>query len=100
MSNFKPWAKRPDAPARMSGRKAVERRARWLRSSPLCVECEAQGRVAAGTDVDHITPLAKGGADDESNLQTLCRSCHDAKSLKDKGYKPRIQFDTQGRVIW
>lgn len=31
--------------------------------------------------VDHITPLSQGGHPfDESNLQTLCRECHEAKT--------------------
>lgn len=102
MTERKPWAKRPDAPKRLQGRAGMQRRARWLQANPLCVKCQAMTppRVTAGTDLDHIKPLAAGGADDESNFQTLCRKCHDQKSLADKGHKPRAQFDAQGRVIW
>lgn len=102
----KAWAKRPNAPARLSGRKGQERRARWLSGQPLCVMCEGMTppRVTLGTDVDHIQPLAKGGADDESNLQTLCASHHQEKSILDRGHTPRpkspVSFSSDGRVIW
>jgi 5-methylcytosine-specific restriction protein A len=29
---------------------------------------------------DHIAPLAEGGANDESNLQTICQSCDEIKT--------------------
>jgi 5-methylcytosine-specific restriction protein A len=102
----KAWAKRPDAPARLSGRKGQERRARWLAEQVLCVACAAMTppRVTLGTDVDHVRPLAKGGADDETNLQTLCSECHQAKSIRDSGHTPkpktRVSFSSDGRVIW
>ena len=102
----KAWAKRPDAPARLSGRKGQERRARWLAAQPLCVRCYAMTppRVTLGTDVDHVMPLAKGGADDESNLQTLCAAHHQEKSILDRGHKPkakpRATFTADGRVVW
>lgn len=37
--------------------------------------------------MDHIVPLAQGGTNDTSNLQTLCRSCHSKKTvLYDGGF--------------
>lgn len=73
----------------------MERRERWLRYNPLCVDCKAIGRVTAGQEVDHIVPLFKGGADDPSNYQTLCKACHDEKTRRDLGQRvrPRIGID-------
>ena len=72
---------RPQATERMRGRAAVDRRARWLETHPLCVHCEAADKVTASVTVDHIKPLWDGGADDyETNGQSLCRPCHDVKS--------------------
>ena len=31
-------------------------------------------------EVDHIIAEADGGSDDDSNLQTLCNQCHEAKT--------------------
>jgi 5-methylcytosine-specific restriction protein A len=62
------------------GRPWRRRRAAWLREHPLCVKCEERGIVTAATEVDHVTPLWKGGADDESNLQSLCTPDHDDKT--------------------
>jgi len=48
---------------------------------PLCRICAADGKVVQGVEVDHITPIRDGGARrDDSNLQTLCRSCHAKKT--------------------
>lgn len=41
-----------------------------------CRECRETG---SPLDVDHITPLSQGGTNELSNLQTLCRSCHEEK---------------------
>ena len=35
------------------------------------------GRYVAVEEVHHIIPLAEGGTHDESNLMSLCRSCHE-----------------------
>lgn len=56
----------------------------WLRSHPLCVYCEAQGRVTAATDVDHIVPH-RGDMVlfwDNTNWQSLCGPCHKAKTAR------------------
>jgi len=51
---------------------------------PLCVACEAQGRVRLATQRDHIVSLAEGGADDDSNTQGLCGECHEVKSKAER----------------
>jgi 5-methylcytosine-specific restriction enzyme A len=50
-------------------------RARFLKYNPQCVSCGAQA-----TEVDHITPKAKGGGDEWENLQALCKRCHSSKT--------------------
>ena len=57
-------------------RKSVMRR-----DKGLCQQCLSEGRVTLAEEVDHMTPLHAGGhATDESNLVSLCKECHKAKS--------------------
>ncbi len=96
----KPWQKRDDAPKRLAGRKLQERRARWFRHHPLCAACDALGITRIGTQLDHIVPLSKGGSDtDEANYQSLCATCHEEKSLREKGYRPRVRIGIDGWPI-
>jgi len=44
-----------------------------------CVECGATNQQTR-LHVDHILPVAQGGTDELSNLQTLCEACNLAKS--------------------
>jgi 5-methylcytosine-specific restriction enzyme A len=74
---------RPDATPRQRGRAWMERRERWLRAHPLCCDCEAEGRVTVGEEVDHQVPLWQGGADDESNFATRCKAHHKAKTAEE-----------------
>lgn len=37
-----------------------------------CSKCESKDDL----QLDHITPRSRGGTDDESNLQVLCKSCN------------------------
>lgn len=74
---------------RLRGRAAVERRAKWLRLHPLCIDCEAEGKVTAGEEVDHEVPLWKGGADDESNFATRCKDHHKAKTAREAAERAR-----------
>lgn len=68
---------------RIRGRRAVDIRRQYLRLHPLCARCMASGRVREATEVDHILPLFKGGADTHDNRQGLCRECHAEKTDAD-----------------
>ncbi|OHV13000.1 HNH endonuclease [Kushneria phosphatilytica] len=46
----------------------------------LCQHCLRAGRATPATEVDHITALAEGGRDDESNLEAICSACHQVKT--------------------
>lgn len=83
-------AHKPPEKPRASTRRIYNRswekiRAATLARSPLCVHCEREGRVTAATEVDHITPLSKGGTHASANLQTLCKSCHSRKTRGEQG---------------
>lgn len=74
---------------RIRGRKLQRIRQSVLRSSPLCVHCQAAGRVTAATQVDHIVALVNGGTDTEDNRQALCDACHERKTRDDLGQRVR-----------
>lgn len=57
-----------------------KREAVMKRDQYLCQLCKQKGRITEATEMDHIVNVAEGGTDDESNLQSLCTPCHDAKS--------------------
>lgn len=71
------------------------RKAILARDRHLCQPCKRTGRIKPGNQVDHITPKAKGGTDDEGNLECICTPCHDAKTIIDSGgrVRPRIGAD-------
>jgi len=58
-----------------------------LMKHPLCEDpFGVHGRrTVMGEHVDHIVPLARGGSNHESNLQTLCVSCHSRKTVRCDG---------------
>jgi len=45
--------------------------------------CDEVGRVTSATQVDHKTPVALGGTDDWSNLQSICDDCHARKTARE-----------------
>jgi 5-methylcytosine-specific restriction protein A len=51
---------------------------------PSCARCLRQALPSA-MDIDHITPLFKGGQDVDENVQVLCRLCHRTKTNEDMG---------------
>ena len=58
-------------------------RSAHLMREPLCRLCLAADLYAAAVVVDHIDEIADGGdLLDDSNLQSLCKSCHNAKTMR------------------
>lgn len=63
---------------------SYEDNSHW-RCGTLCHNCLDHGRVEMATDVDHIKPRSEGGADfDLYNMQSLCHSCHAAKTRREQ----------------
>lgn len=58
-------------------------RAAYVAIHPLCEWCERNGLTVIVAEVDHIIPI-KDRPDlrlDMDNLQSLCKSCHQVKTL-------------------
>lgn len=90
----------PSSPdKRIRGRKGVELRKRRLRNEPLCRMCKAEGRVTAATVPDHITPLAKGGEDVDSNIRCLCAKHHDQVTREEFGQRKKLRISIDGWPI-
>lgn len=54
-------------------------------AEPLCRHHKQAGQIVAAQMVDHIVPIARGGAPlEDSNLESLCYLCHRRKTEKDK----------------
>ena len=53
------------------------------RADGLCEEHKRQGVYLTGGICDHIINQAEGGDDSPSNLQWLCKPCHDEKTAKE-----------------
>lgn len=56
-------------------------RKNYVAKQPLCEECFKRGVLKAVEEVHHIKPLSQGGTHDESNLMSLCKSCHSKISV-------------------
>jgi len=78
---------RKTAAQRGYGSRWQKARVGWLRSHPLCAECQRLGKLVAASDVDHITPHKGDMAIfwDAGNWQSLCRSCHSSKTVREDG---------------
>jgi len=78
----------PGKTKRARGRSWMARRYAWLAQHPECAEC---GRIDVTNQVDHIVPLCEGGADDESNMQTMCDEHHRAKTAEEAGRRAKVR---------
>ena len=57
-------------------------RSKFLKQHPLCVHCQAEGRITPATVVDHVLPH-RGDRRlfwDRTNWQPLCKDHHDKKT--------------------
>lgn len=84
------------ATKRIRGRRHQEIRRIHLERFPLCAECDRNGRVRLGADVDHIVPLFKGGPESAANRQTLCSACHAVKTARDLGQRSKRKIGMDG----
>ena len=70
---------------RIRGRALKRLRKQLFSKQPLCVRCQAMipPRVSLAVIRDHVSPLAEGGEDVESNVAAICRSCSDLKTAQE-----------------
>ena len=54
-----------------------------MRDNYTCQICGATVKDGAKLEIDHIIPFSKGGNNNESNLQVLCRQCNREKHNRD-----------------
>jgi 5-methylcytosine-specific restriction endonuclease McrA len=77
--------------ARLKGAQGSHTNAEW---EALCAlyggHCLCCGRKPDRLTADHVVPLIKGGNDDISNLQPLCRSCNSKKGTHTTDYRPHM----------
>lgn len=61
-----------------------------LEARDRCGYCQTQQALAYGPlEVDHIMPVAAGGADDLQNLWLACRPCNQYKGAQTTGLDPQ-----------
>jgi 5-methylcytosine-specific restriction protein A len=60
-------------------------RNQFIAAHPLCERCKEHGTLTPAEQVHHIVPLSLGGTHDESNLMSLCASCHSEITAREGG---------------
>lgn len=81
-SNGASWRSGRTTTSRGYGYRWQQVREQYLRQHPLCATCEGNGLFISASVVDHKIPHRGQGALfwDETNWQSLCKRCHDAKT--------------------
>jgi 5-methylcytosine-specific restriction endonuclease McrA len=79
----------------------TKRRCWQLANEPLCRVCAKAGRVEVATEADHIVPCGSDWVEFRlGELQSLCRPCHQAKTQRERGYRPRPWIALDGTPHW
>ncbi|MEU5974303.1 HNH endonuclease signature motif containing protein [Streptomyces sp. NPDC047315] len=83
------------APVRSRARRGRRRAARYDGAARLRRTVDSRGNgwcawcletfPAGGLEVDHVRPLAMGGADTDRNVHVLCVGCHQLKTNTEFG---------------
>ena len=73
-------------------RAAAKRKQVLARDEYTCRMC-GEPYPEYNLEADHIIPLAEGGPDNISNMQTLCCACHNKKTEAERGR----QWNTNGK---
>lgn len=78
---------RPSAAKRGYDHKWQAFREQYIELHPLCVHCEREGRTTVAEHVHHVEDLAKAPHRkyDETNLEGLCRWCHNRETRARQG---------------
>ncbi len=76
--------RRPDH-SKVYGYRWQQIRDQYLSKHPLCERCQAAGRLVPADLVHHKVPTELGGGHEESNLMSLCNSCHNKIHDRGKG---------------
>lgn len=73
--DYNTYVRSPDH-AKKYGREWKRVRDRYVSKHPLCEMCLKEGKITPVEEVHHILPVNRGGGNEESNLMSLCKSCH------------------------
>jgi hypothetical protein len=84
--DFPDWQFPPELLAQKPNRRrAISKRLRFEvlhRADYTCQACGAKAADGAELHIDHIHPVSKGGTNDPTNLQALCRDCNLGKGAR------------------
>ena len=90
-------------------RKKISDKLRWKKLKEYnykCICCDEKDM--SKLEIDHIVPLARGGGDNENNLQVLCSRCNGNKGSyqygeyyhKERSDNPELLYNViAGKVI-
>lgn len=79
----------------MAERKPLSPRTRFevfKRDGFRCAYCGNSPPSGAVLEVDHITPVAAGGRNEECNLVTCCERCNSGKSDRELTFEQKVAF--------